>query len=45
MMMLYFVGMLHEDSGTVGARDISSRLWIASASLQGYEIMKEWGGD
>jgi hypothetical protein len=39
--MLYFVGMLCKDSGTVRARDISRRLWIASASLQGYEIMKE----
>jgi hypothetical protein len=36
--MLYFVGMLCRDSGTVGARDISRRLVMASASLEGYEV-------
>jgi hypothetical protein len=33
-MMLYFVGMLRRDAGTLGARDISRRLWIDSASLE-----------
>lgn len=32
-MMLYFVGIFRRDAGTEGEREISSRLWMTSASL------------
>jgi hypothetical protein len=32
-MMLYLVGIFLRDAGTEGEREISSRLWMISASL------------
>ena len=40
MMMLYFVGILRREAGTLGASDISSKLCIITANLRPHTSAK-----